>query len=245
VAVKLYALAFSHPSNAAAKMLEIKGIDYRRVDFMPGLHPLGLRLAGFRGGTVPALRIDGRRIQGSLPISRALEEMRPQPPLFPDDPEMRRRVEDAERWGDAELQHTPRRLLRWGLAHNRELRTWFASLTVPAAVARPAGELGRGSAVQFARKSHAIEDQVRLTIERLPGRVDHVDELIAAGVLGGREPNAADLQIASTLRVLLGFADTRAALEGRPAGELALRLFPRFPDVPPFLPADWLSPLQR
>src|SRR5690242_6129288 len=134
-------------------MLEIKGIDYRRVDLMPGLHPLGLRLARFRGGTVPALVIDGRRIQGSLTISRALEEMRPQPPLFPSDPELRARVEEAERWGDAELQPTPRRLFRWGVAYNAELRAWFASQTVPTAVARPLAEMTRPTALQFARKS--------------------------------------------------------------------------------------------
>jgi hypothetical protein len=64
-------------------MLERKRIDYRRVDLMAGLHPLLLRVAGFRGGSVPAVKLDGRRLQGSLAISRGLEERVRVPPGLP------------------------------------------------------------------------------------------------------------------------------------------------------------------
>lgn len=245
MAAKLYALAFSHPSNAAAKMLEIKGIDYRRVDLMPGMHPIALRLTGFAGGTVPGLALDGRRLQGSRTISRALDEVRPDPPLFPADPKSRSRVEEAERWGDAELQPTPRRLLRWGLARDAALRRILIEQVVPRPLATGLARISGVQARQFARKSHADDDSVRLALERLPRRLDHVDELTAAGVIGGEHPNAADLQIASTLRVLLAFADIRPVLEGRPAAALAVRHFPQVAaDVPPFLPSSWLSPLR-
>ena len=57
----------------------------------------------------------------------------------------------------------------------------------------------------------------------------------------GDEPNAADFQIAATLRVMLSFHDLRPSLEGRPAAGLARRLVPHWPDeVPPFLPREWL-----
>ena len=56
-------------------MLERKGIEHEVVDLLPGFHPLQLRAAGFRGGTVPALWIQGRRVQGSRRISRTLEEL--------------------------------------------------------------------------------------------------------------------------------------------------------------------------
>ena len=45
-------------------MLELKGIDYRLAHVLPGNQRIHLRLTGFRGGTVPALKLDGRRIQG-------------------------------------------------------------------------------------------------------------------------------------------------------------------------------------
>jgi glutathione S-transferase len=80
-------------------MLDLKGIDYELVDVLAGTQRMHLRLAGFRHGAVPALKIDGHRVQGSLRISRALDKLRPEPALFPADPERRRAVEDAERWG--------------------------------------------------------------------------------------------------------------------------------------------------
>ena len=125
---KLYSLATSHPAHAARAMLERKGIEHEVVDMLPGMHPLVLRAAGFRGGTVPALKLDGAKVQGSLRISRALERAKAQPPLFPDDPGRRRAVEAAEAWGEGELQPVPRRIFRWGTVRQQELRRWLGEL---------------------------------------------------------------------------------------------------------------------
>ena len=72
--------------------------------------------------------------------------------------------------------------------------------------------------------------------------LDRIDGWIADGVMGGEQPNAADLQIATSLRLLMAFADLRPLIEARPAGQLALRLFPDFPgDVPAgAIPAEFL-----
>jgi hypothetical protein len=61
-----------------------------------------------------------------------------------------------------------------------------------------------------------------------PALLDRVDELIAAGTIGGAEPNAADFQILSTVRVLLEFSDLTGQVEGRPSAAAAKRLFPRW-----------------
>jgi glutathione S-transferase len=51
---------------------------------------------------------------------------------------------------------------------------------------------------------------------------------IADGTIGDPEhPNAADLQLASTIRLLLTLADARPLIDGRPCAELAMRLFPK------------------
>ena len=62
---------------------------------------------------------------------------------------------------------------------------------------------------------------------------------------GGAEPNAADLQILTTVRSLMSFADIAPALEGRPAAEAARRVVPELPGpVPAWMPDEWLAPLR-
>src|SRR5947209_11157339 len=115
---RLYWIPVSHPSQAARRMLELKQVDYELVNVLPMTQRLHLRLAGFSRGTVPALKLDGRRVQGSREIARVLDESWPDPPLFPADPEQRRRVEEAERWGEEQLQPVARRIGRFGAARS-------------------------------------------------------------------------------------------------------------------------------
>jgi glutathione S-transferase len=118
-------MSISHPSRAARLMLEHKGIDYDLVKVPAGMQAVQIRLAGFKGGTVPALRIDGRRALGTRAIARLLDEIRPEPALFPEDPAHRRAVEEAEAWAERVLQPIPRRLLRWALRHDHAARVAF------------------------------------------------------------------------------------------------------------------------
>ncbi len=237
----LYSLALSHPARAARLMLERKGIEHEVKDLFPGAHPAQLRLAGFRRGTVPALKLDGRRVQGSTQISRALEAVQAEPRLFPAGETARRAVEDAEAWGERELQPVPRRIFRWGASRRQDMRVWIArDMGVPAP--HLAARTQKPLAHAFARMAEVTDERVRADVAALPAQLDEVDRLIAAGVIGGEEPNAADFQIGTTVRVFLAYEDTRALVEGRPAGDLALRLVPRYPGpIPSFLPREWLA----
>ena len=73
---------------------------------MPGPHAFIMLGLGFETMGVPAMKVDGRRVQGSRAISRALDEIVPEKPLFPADPKRRKAVQDAERW--ARTCRTPR-----------------------------------------------------------------------------------------------------------------------------------------
>src|SRR5436190_9793762 len=110
VRATLFGVAASHPTRTAELMLERKRIPFRRIDFVPALHRVILRALGFQGVTVPALKLDGQRLQGSRTIGRALDALVPDPPLYPRDPEKRELVERAELWGDEMLQSAVRRL---------------------------------------------------------------------------------------------------------------------------------------
>src|SRR3954447_22843196 len=153
MAAKLYGMSISHPAQAARAMLKYKGIEHELVSVQPGAQPVMLRLAGFRGRTVPALVLDGRKVQGSLAISRALEEVRPEPPLFPAD--RRAAVEEAEAWGERELQPIPRRFFRYGVAHNPSLRRWFAADVAKLPAPAVASTLSAPTARYFAYLSRA------------------------------------------------------------------------------------------
>jgi hypothetical protein len=101
--------------------------------------------------------------------------------------------------------------------------------------------MNRPLARGFAAAIGADDERVRRDLRELPAKLDHVDALIARGVIGTGEPNAADYQIATTARVMLSFHDLRPTIEGRPAAELALRLVPDWPDeVPAYLLREWL-----
>lgn len=237
--IRLYGMSISHPARAARLMLEHKGLDYELVNVPAGAQAVRVRLAGFRGGTVPALRLDGRRVQGSRAISRALDEIQPDPPLFPRDPDGRARVEEAEAWGEHVLQPVPRRLLRWALSRDREARERFLrtlGLPRPAIAARLIAPV----TAYYARFEDAGSgERVLRDREELPAHLDQVDQLIAAGTLAGEELNAADFQIGTTLRVMLGFADFEPLLAGRPGAALAERVWPgERRRLPPLLPAD-------
>ena len=238
---KLYSLALSHPVRSVRAMLDHKGIAYRTIDLVPGLQPVVVRLAGFRGATVPALVLDGRKVQGSLAISRMLDEVRPDPPLFPSDPVARRRVEDAERWGEQVLQPVPRRIFRWMLAHDAGVRRWLAvdvsGVPGGALIARPSAQ-----ARLFARVVGADDATVRADIAALPALLDEVERLRREGVIGGAAPNAADFQIAPSVRLLTGFTDLAPLVGDHPAVAWAEGVVPALPGpTPPALPAAWLS----
>jgi glutathione S-transferase len=237
VRTRLYTLAVSNPGHAVRLMLERKGIETQVVNLLPGIHPLLLWGMGFRHGTVPAMKLDGRRIEGSLEIARELERLVPEPPLYPADPERRRAVEEAERWGEAVLQGVPRRVFRWALAHDGATRTRFAkAIGVP--LPALAGALSWPSARALAARAHADEAHVRSDLANLRAMLDHVDELIADGTIGGEEPNAADFQILSTVRLIAALEDFEPAVAGRPCDALARRWLPRMPEAPPFLPTE-------
>jgi glutathione S-transferase len=238
----VYALAGSHPVKAALLMLDRKGIEWRRRDLANVVDRPLLRAMGFPGPTVPAVKLDGRKIQTTRALARALDELVPEPPLFPADPDRRASVEAAEQWGDEVLQPVPRRLSWAALKRDRSgLRSFIEGpiMGIPPGLAvATAAPLVYGSA----KINKATDDAVRADLLTLPALIDQVDDLIANGVIGGAEPNAADYQIFTSVRLLMCFDDLRPQIESRPAGEQALRLVPHFPGkVPPVFPREWLG----
>jgi glutathione S-transferase len=245
VDARLYTIPASHPGVAAGLMLQHKGIAYKRTDLMPVISKLVLRGLGFPRNTVPAIKVDGRRLQGSREIARELDRLRPDPPLFPDDPERCAAVEEAERFGDEQLQHPVRQILWWAIKKDRSpLRSYSegSKLGIPIDLAM----LTAAPIVALsARFNEAGDDNTRRALAELPGMLERIDDWIEAGALNGEQLNAADFQIAPSLGLAMTLDDLRPAIENRPAGMLAKRLVPNYPGrTPPILPPAWLEPLR-
>lgn len=242
---RLYVIPGSHPSMAARLMLEAKGIPYKRTDLMPVISKGALRAVGFPGMTVPALKIDGRRVQGTGEIARELDRLVPEPVLVPTDPQQRSAVEEAESFGDTDLQEPVRAILWWALRKDKApLRSYSegAKLGIPIGLAL---KTAAPIVALSARFNEATDENVRRGLAALPAMLQRIDDWIAAGTIGGEHPNIADFQIAPSLRLAMTLDDLRPAIESRPAGELALRLVPDYPGrVPPVLPPAWLQPLR-
>jgi glutathione S-transferase len=237
----LFGVPASHPSLAAELMLRHKDVDYRRVDLVSALHRLLVRALGFPGSTVPALRIEGTRVQGTRDISQALDALRPKPPLFPDDPARRSAVLEAEAWGDTVFQAVPRRIIWAGLKRDRSTIASYlegARTGIPVAVA----ERTVAPIVAIAARANEASDaNVRRDLAALPDLLDRVDELLGDGTIGGGELNAADFQIATSTALLATMDDLRPLLEGRPALDHARRVAPGYPGrLPRVFPAAWL-----
>jgi glutathione S-transferase len=241
----LYVIPGSHPSVTAQRMLEVKGIPYRRVDLIPVVSRGVLTALRFPGRTVPSLQIEGHKLTGSREIGRELDRISPEPPLLPGDPAARTAVEAAESWGERILQPAVRRILWNAISRDRaplESFTEGARLGIPTGLAL---KTAAPIVAAAARINKADDASVRADLAAFPGYLQRIDDWIAEGVLGGDQLNAADLQIASSLRLAMTLDDLRPAIEGRPAGELALRAVPQFPGkVGAILPPAWLEPLR-
>jgi glutathione S-transferase len=242
VPIKLYVIHGSHPAAAVARALEMKGLEHEVVELLPPLH-FAIQRVLFGAPTVPAVRLEsGEKVSGSTAIMRRLEEIAPSPPLFPADPAARAEVERAEAWGDADWQAVVRRLLWVAFARAprampsyQEHARWRLPAPVVAAVA-PVAILAER------KMNDATEARAREDLPALPGHLDRIDAWLASGTLGGEQPNAADLQIATSTRLLLTIGDVRPLLAGRPCETHAMRLFAQWDGWVPAgaFPAEWL-----
>jgi glutathione S-transferase len=250
VKARIWVIQGSHPGIAAMLMLDRKGIEYRRVILPPGFSRRLVKLFGFEGDRTPALKIGDRKIQGSTEISRELDQIQPDPPLFPSDSALRARVEQAERWGDQEIQSIPRTIIWWAFKKDRSGMVSFlekapasARFGLPASLAVMTAGPMIGLA---ARLNDSNDEHVRAEIAKIPAALDQIDSWIEEGVLAGAELNAADYQIAPTIRLLMTFDDLRPLIEARPAGRLAERVLPEPAGrVKPIFPAEFLAPLRE
>jgi glutathione S-transferase len=236
---KLVGVPGSHPCVSAELMLRYKGIEFSRMDLPNMSHKAILPLLRYRGSTVPVMTLEGRRISGTMKIARALEHFVPRPTLFPE-PD-RATIEGAEAWADSVLQDGVRQISRYSVGQDPEAMASFLTapvMKIPASTMRAILPAIRPVVLLQMRTS---EETARTCLAALPAQLDRVDALLAEGVIGGEQPNAADFQVAPAVRLMLCFDQLKPYIEDRPAGRHARAYVPEYPGrFREVFPAQWL-----
>src|SRR4051794_3803929 len=124
----LWHLKVSNYNEKARWALDFKGLPHTRRALPAGVHgKVARRLTDNAMSTFPVLVIGEEAIGDSTHIIAALEQRHPRPPLYPADPQLRRRALDYEELLDEDFGPQVRRLvLHSALAHPRLMLAMFA-----------------------------------------------------------------------------------------------------------------------
>ncbi len=196
----LWQIDVSHYSEKARWALAWKGVEHRRRSPVPGAHmAVALWLTHGAQYTFPVLSIDGRRIGDSTAIVAALEELYPEPPLYPADIAQRRSALELEEFFDEELGPYIRRLAWHEFGNDRESFIKLMEQTAP----RPLAKFGRPTAA-YARTYTALRfgasnaKEAERSREKILAGLDRLEAELGDGeYLVGEQFSVADLTAAS------------------------------------------------
>ena len=241
----LWHIEISHYSEKARWALAYKDIEHRRRAPVPGAHiPVALFLTRGAHNTFPILQLDGRTIGDSTAIIAALEERRPDSPLYPEDPEQRRRALQLEDFFDEELGPHMRLLAFHEMRRDPGRMKALMERTAPGPLAKLAGpSAAYANAYSNLRFRTSDEEAAALAREKIVAALDRLEaELGADEYLVGDGFTVADLTAASLLNPLVlpeggplpsdnpppeGLQSFREPLEGRPAFAWVEQMFSR------------------
>lgn len=197
----LWHIAVSHYSEKARWALDYKEVPHkRRAVSIPGLHiPASLWLTRGASKTFPVLEIDGRGIGDSTEIIAVLEDHFPEPPLYPADPEQRRRALELEDFFDEELGTHLRLLAFHELGKDPERFLAVIERTTPGPLTKLSG-----GAVAYARTYTGLrfgvknEEAAEVARGKIVAALDRLEaELGSNDYLVGDSFSVADLTAAS------------------------------------------------
>ena len=196
-------LKVSHYNEKVRWALDYKQIPHVRRAGVPGRHArTAMKLTG--SPTFPVLLLDGRPVGDSSRIIEALEQAHPDPPLYPSDPEERRRALELEDFFDEQLGPHTRLLCIHHMLPDRDLILggFFPDLGgVPRLAARAAYPAVRR---QFVSNLGIDEAAVAVGFEKVRAAGERARaELQPSGYLVGDRFTVADLTLAALLSPLV------------------------------------------
>jgi glutathione S-transferase len=205
MSVVLWHIEISHYNEKVRFALAYKDIAHERRVPIPGLHGFSaMRVTRSSHRRLPVLKLDGRRIGDTTAIIAALEEYKPDPPLYPADPMQRARALELEDFFDEHLGHHVRAFV-------------FASLFASGADVGPILAPGGPRVVQrlltastplakpIVRADYGARDErVAEHVTAIRAAMDRLEsEIQPSGYLAGEAFSVADLTAASLFTPLL------------------------------------------
>jgi len=206
----LIQLDISHYSEKIRWALDHKQVPHVRRSPLPGSHmPIAFVLTRGESITLPLLMMDGRAIADSTAIIAALEERYPEPPLYPADPEQRRRALELEDFFDEELGPHARLLPFHELSNEPAMFAEVAAAAVPGPLGKAKGPVGLyARAYTGLRFGVRDEEAAAVAREKIVAALDRLEaELEANGggeFLVGESFSVADLTAASLFYPVVG-----------------------------------------
>jgi glutathione S-transferase len=164
----LWHMKVSNYNEKARWALDYKRVPHVRRAVLPGSHrSLARKLWG--GTTLPVLVLDGQPIGDSTRIIEALEDLRPDPPLYPPNPRERKRALELEDYFDEELGPYVRRAAIHHMLADRDLM-----------LGAFAPDLGRARRLSAPVTFPLIRRQTKKTMGIDDASVEHAYQKIAA-----------------------------------------------------------------
>ena len=244
---KLYVIPGSHPSRTVMRMLELKGIAYKRVDLMPVISQGVLRAMRLSRGHDPGA--EDRRPKDHR-LARDREGARPRPARAAPVPRRSRGAGGGRAGrglGRDDAADAARRILWNALKRDRAPLASFSEGAKLGHPDRPRGARPRRrSSLPRCGSTRPPTTGSAPTSPRCPGMLDQIDDWIAEGVLGGEQLNAADLQIGDQPAAGDDAPGPAPGDRGPPGGRAGDARGAGVPGrAPPVLPPAWLEPLRK
>ncbi len=186
----LWHIAISHYSEKARWALDYKGIEHERRAPTPGAHMLAaLWLTRGRSKTFPVLQLEGQTIGNSSAIVAALEDRFPERPLYPEDPDERRKALQLADFFDEELGPHARLLVFHYATRDRAIVDRFTRDLLPSRL-RDSSAVRAGATrffstfagvrygVKSERAAELAKEKVIAAFDRLESELDGNDYLV-------------------------------------------------------------------
>lgn len=193
----------SHYNEKVRWALDHKGWPHVREALVPGFHILRVRSLTGRN-ELPVLVLDGVPLAGSSRILEEIERLRPNPPLFPEDPAARARARTIEKFFDDEVAPDVRRLF-WSTYLARPADCARMATHGFSAVTRTAWRAFLPLARPLFRRNLGIDAvRIRRARERLGSYFDRLEsEIGPSGYLVGDRFSVADLAAAAIMTAII------------------------------------------